>query len=141
MKHFDKLLEILVNKEWISSVSVDRSQTQYRELIGDKCFVKKCAEFDVLHSRVDEFFFEAVNDEAIDFLAVLKICLCLSHGNACVEAGFSVNEQILQENMHDSSIIAQRIVYEGIMEDGGILNIEISDEMIKYVQQSHKKYV
>ena len=41
---------------------------------------------------------------------VFKLLLCLSYGQASVEKGFSVNSNLLVENMHEDSLIAQRIV-------------------------------
>ena len=43
---------------------------------------------------------------------VFKLLLCLSHGQASVERGFSVNSNLLVENMHEDSLIAQRIVHD-----------------------------
>ena len=43
---------------------------------------------------------------------VLKIVLTLSHGQASVERGFSVNKSLLVENLSAKSLISQRIVYD-----------------------------
>ena len=45
---------------------------------------------------------------------VFKLLLCLSHGQASVERGFSVNSNLLVENMHEDSLIAQRIVQDHV---------------------------
>ena len=45
---------------------------------------------------------------------VFKLLLCLSHGQASVERGFSVNSNLLVENMHEDSLIAQRIVHDHV---------------------------
>ena len=37
--------------------------------------------------------------------------LILSQENACVESGFSMNEQMLEANMKEHSSVARRIVY------------------------------
>ena len=41
---------------------------------------------------------------------VFKLLLCLTHGQASVERGFSVNSNLLVENMQEDRFIAQRIV-------------------------------
>ena len=38
--------------------------------------------------------------------------LCLSHGQASVDRGFSVNNNLLVENMHEDNLIAQRIIHD-----------------------------
>ena len=45
---------------------------------------------------------------------VFKLLSCLSHGQASVERGFSVNSNLLVENMHEDSLIAQRIAHEHV---------------------------
>jgi len=40
--------------------------------------------------------------------------LILSHGNAAVESGFSVNKELLVENMEEETIVAQRVVFDAI---------------------------
>nr|CAD7423065.1 unnamed protein product [Timema monikensis] len=71
---------------------------------------------------------------------VIKICLVLSHGNATVEGGFSVNKSLLVENMHEKTVIAQRHIHDEIQEAGGIKNIHISKKMLDYVRGARKRY-
>ena len=62
---------------------------------------------------------------------VTKIVLILLHGNAQVESGFSINKVIVVENLHESSIVAQHQVYNGIVHAGGVRNVEITKSMVK----------
>ena len=41
---------------------------------------------------------------------ILKIVLTLSHGQAAVERGFSVNKALLDVNMQENSLIAHKLV-------------------------------
>ena len=66
--------------------------------------------------------------------------MILSHGNASVEAAFSINEQILEVYMKESSAVNQRIVYEGILNEGGILKVRVDSTMLKNVKQSANDY-
>ena len=57
--------------------------------------------------------------------------LILSHGNAAVESGFSVNKELLVENMEEDTIVAQRIVFDAIRVSGMyVTKIDISNKMI-----------
>ena len=51
-----------------------------------------------------------------------------------------INEQILEVNMKESSVVNQRIVYEGILNEGGILKVKVDSTMQKYVKQSANEY-
>ena len=62
------------------------------------------------------------------------------YGNARVESGFSVNRDMLIENFKKVSLVAQRQVYDAIKAKGGILNVNITSEMLTYAKQSHTRY-
>ena len=71
---------------------------------------------------------------------VTKIVLLLLYGNAQVESVFSINNDILVENLYESSIFVQRQVYDGIVHAGGVRNIEITKSMVKNVNMTHSHY-
>ena len=50
----------------------------------------------------------------------------MSHGNASVESGFSVNEDLLVENLLESSLVSKRLVYDAVKYHGDSSNIEIN---------------
>ena len=54
--------------------------------------------------------------------------------------GFSINGDILLPNQLCESIVAQRIVYEGILKAGGVTQVDISSQMVKDVKGSHRRY-
>jgi hypothetical protein len=64
----------------------------------------------------------------------------LSHGNATVESGFSVNEDILVENLHEESLVAQRIVYDPIQSVGSVSSVVVDNALLTYVRGSHARY-
>jgi len=54
------------------------------------------------------------------------LVLMRSLGNASVESGFSVNSDILVDNLHEESLVARRIMYDTIQTGDGILKVEIT---------------
>ena len=62
-----------------------------------------------------------------------------SPGNACVESGFSVNADMLVENLNEKSLIVQCRVYHSIVACGGVLNINITGRMLTYAGESHSR--
>ena len=85
---FDKLLEIRVTKAWLSSVSADRAQSQYRKIIEDKAFLKRCSEFNMFESRLDDFFMEVLDNTSTELIAVVKLCLILHMAMLVSNRGF-----------------------------------------------------
>ena len=49
----------------------------------------------------------------------MKIVLLLSHGNASVEAGVSISNDMLLENTSEEALVAHQIVYDGVVNSGG----------------------
>lgn len=68
---------------------------------------------------LDNFFFiskQNPNKIFLELWKVVKMCLVLSLGNASVESGFSINKSLLIENLHETTLINQRHVYDAILE-------------------------
>ena len=74
-------------------------------------------------------------------VVIVKLAMILSHGNAHVESGFSANEEILVENMSEGSLVARIMVFNGIMNEGGISNVDVNRKMLKFVNNAHSEYV
>ena len=89
--------------------------------------------FDWNNDRLDVFYFNRITSrqEFQQLWKVLKLVFILWHGNARVESGFSVNRDMLVENLKEVSLVAQRQVYDAIKAKGGILNVNITSEMRK----------
>ena len=43
--------------------------------------------------------------------------------------------------MSKSSLIAQRVVFNGVMNEGGISNVDVNRKMLKFVNNAHSRYV
>merc|ERR1711874_825250 len=66
--------------------------------------------------------------------------LLLSHGQAQVEMGFSVNKQALEVNQSAESLIARRLIKDHLRFIDGIDNFTITDELLKSCSQAHSRY-
>ena len=62
----------------------------------------------------------------VELREVVKLVMILSYGNACVESGISVNEKVLVENMSEGSFVAWRMVFDGVMNEGGISTVDVN---------------
>ena len=71
------------------------------------------------------------DEKQVPLWKVVTMVLILSHGNTAVESGFSVNKELLVENMEEDTIVAQRIVFDAIRVVGmDVTEIDISKKMI-----------
>ena len=76
---------------------------------------------------------------------VVKMLLILSHGQASVERGFSVNKEILSTNLGKKSMMAKRFVIDSVRAElnGNSHNIDqlnISSNMIKNCNAARMRY-
>lgn len=91
-------------------------------------------------ARLYSFFNEemsAVNEYSL-LLDVIKLCLCLSRGQATIEREFSVNTNVIDENVREESTFAQRIFHDRTCEVGGVLEVPLSKELLTSVRCSHR---
>ncbi|KAJ8896618.1 hypothetical protein PR048_001962 [Dryococelus australis] len=73
-------------------------------------------------------------------IAVIQKVLIISHGNAFVERGFSMNKEIIVDNQLTRSLIAQRQVYNGVQALGGLKNVEITKKSILKMRNAGSLY-
>ena len=75
-----------------------------------------------------------------NLLVVVKLVLVLSHDQAAVERGFSVNKEAEVENLKGHTLIAIRTVFDHVNSVDGILNVEMSKPLLLSVKQSRQRY-
>ena len=95
-------------------------------------------------SRLDDFYYDVIGQDKSykDPCFFIKIVFIFSHGQASVESGFSINSSIIVENLHEESLVAQRLVYDSVNSLGGIKKIDtipINKEMLKSVKDSNSR--
>ena len=98
--------------------------------------------FDYTLTRVDEFFSKYLegNKRYQKMWKVCKFVFVLSHGQATIERGFNINKDVLVDNMHELSLISQRLVYDQI-HGQDISKMTIPREMIHSCKGAHQRYV
>ena len=64
----------------------------------------------------------------------IKKILILSHGNATLERGFSVNKECVVMNLEKERLVAQRLVYDTVQVAGEGHEIDIDKEMRELLQ-------
>lgn len=93
--------------------------------------------------RLDHFWMkvmERLGNEYKETLSLLKMILIISHGNAEVERGFSINKEVLIENMREESLIGYRIVYDAINAYGGIEKVPLTKSLLFDVKKAYNRY-
>ena len=133
---FKALAERLSKLKWLSTDEADDAKQQYDEFVGSECvkFREKFESFNELSDSVDKFLGVYLHKNQ-KYSALWKVCaiiFVLSHGQSAIERGFSVNKQLLVENLQEKSLISQRIVYDHInSHDIVIRQYELPNDLLK----------
>ena len=93
----------------LSEKEADNAKQEYQEFISS-LYIEKKAEFlsfNMDSGRLDVFFggYLHHNDKFSYMWKVCKVILMLSHGQADVERGFSINKEMFVDNMRQTSLI------------------------------------
>ena len=71
---------------------------------------------------------------------VLSMLLLLSHGQASVQRGFSVNKQVEVENLQEQSFVVQRLVCNYIRSIGSIGNLSVDKKLVVGAASARNRY-
>ena len=66
--------------------------------------------------------------------------LILSHGQASVEKGFSINRQVMVENLKKRSFIAQRTIHDHLLHVGGLNALVVDKPLLSAAASGRRKY-
>ena len=139
------MLEKLVEYKQVTSHVADKAEKEYKKFLYTVVKENKAffLEFDKSKDMLEEFFMRYLSDTVRfnNFMLIVKMVLTLSHGQADVERGFSLNDKLLVENIQEQSLISQRIVKDHMLPSGyKPHNIPISRGLIKSVDNSCSLY-
>ena len=100
---FQQVLQILIENKWKTAEEADTVLAQYRKFVFDakKYHTAKLSSFKSEEDRLDSFLSEILQMqvEYQDLWLTMQLLLTLSHGQATVERGFSVNKEVLIPNL------------------------------------------
>lgn len=112
-----KTLEILVSHENIAASVAQNCEREAKNLIQDEVTKVALQSYKRLDTRLDEFWMSLLHTKP-GGKKVCQIILTLSHGNADLERSFSVNGELLVENLKEESLIALRQVFYHVSKEG-----------------------
>lgn len=99
--------------------------------------------FDLKSDRLDRFFSDFIgkNNAYEEVWKVFKLVFVLSHGQSSIERGFSINKQLLVENLKEKSLIALRTIEDHLSSSGETPeSIKIGREMQQHARKASSRY-
>ena len=92
--------------------------------------------------RLDDFYFRKINIQHYKSLSfLLQILFIMSHGQAAVKRGFSINNNVIEENMSPELTAAGRLIKDHVLGNGLTPeSIYLSQNLIRLVREAAQKY-
>ena len=89
--------------------------------------------FNYLTYRLDDFLcpYSADEKKYENLWHVCKIVMILSHGQSSIECGFSINKEILDNNLQEKSPISQRLIYDHFTSENIALHEYVIPQALK----------
>ena len=114
-------LSYLVDAGHQTASSCDKVLRQYQDFVGTPSTLEVLSEFDPSSSRLDVLFHDQLSSQrSLSTLwAVIQKLMLLSHGQASIERGFSVNREVVTENLSGQTLIALRSISDHVLSTGG----------------------
>jgi len=122
--HLKSVLQQHVQFNRVAASDIDDILHQYEDYADNMIHDhhELFASFNPSASRLDTLMVTIMsrNDLYSKLWKVVKMLLVLSHGQATVEQGFSINKQVETENLSEESVVAKRTICDYVTYVGGI---------------------
>lgn len=134
----------MVALKYINTTIAERSLAQYLSIVKEdlKKNLDIFKKFDPSKKRLDDFFFHDLPTSIpAELSSILKLVFTLSHGQASVERGFSVNNIVLKTNMKPESITARKIIIDHMRsKELQPHTLPINRKLLRSVNLSRQRY-
>ena len=141
---FKLVVDYLVKQQHLQGRNCDELIRQYNEFLDSVVRPNSPAfkDFDFHKQRLDEFLHQHVarSGSFAKLWDVMRTLLILSHGQASVEKGFSINRQVVVENLKERSFIAQRTIHDHLLHVGGLDALIVDKPLLSAAASGRRKY-
>ena len=124
---FSKLCLLLNKQGCITTLCADLAETSHKLFIANADVKNQMKEFN-MHGKLDVFHMSHLSHH-VELIEVVKLMMILSPVNVLVESG------------SESSLVARRMVFDDVMNEGGISNVVVNRKTLKFVNNAHSEYV
>ena len=142
---FEKILQILINGNWRSAGECDELLSKYKAFLVQmkQDHAVDFRDFTPDSRRLDTFLGNYMQGH-IQFAKlwdIFKMLPTILHGQASVERGYSVNKDMLIENLHEKTVVALRTVHDSIsMLEDHFTKLPLTPAMKRHVMSARMRY-
>eukprot|EP00731_Ephydatia_muelleri_P014923 Em0008g643a len=134
-----RMLKSLVDAKRLQGSVCDEFLQQFEHFMRS-VLSSELLQFKPGQDRLDIFLHDKICTPYPKLWMAVRMALLLSHGQATIERGFSVNKEVVIENQQTKSLIARRLIKDHIIQAGGILQVSITKQMMISVRSARSRY-
>ena len=143
-KYWNSIINLLYERGSLLRLEADAAKEQYEKFITvvDK-EQEKFAKFDYTTDRLDLFLggYLRHNPTFKEMWKVMILIFTLPHGQAVVERGFNINKDVMVVNLHQESLVAQRLIYDELKsQECNSTSYKISQDLRKSCMTAYNRY-
>ena len=139
---FKKILLHLVEKKRIDIDACDDIREEYATYLNEIKGMEVFQNFHRTRDRVDTLFHNSIANKAqyVKMWEIMQQLLLLSHGQASIERGFSLNKEASGVNVERDTLSARRVIKDHIIATGGVEKLDITKELLKSCSFASSRY-
>lgn len=141
---FHRVCELVVSSKRLSIDDVDKLEKQYKTFLEDVVtrHLSEFRDFRTVTDRVDELLskYMSSNPDFKELWGIVEKLLLVSHGQATVERGFSINKSVEKDNLSEHSHVAIRAICDYVNHVGGVVNVKVDKELRSAASSGRLKY-
>lgn len=137
-----RVLNALCNFKRVKLDECDKILSEFKKFVGVVKHNSKFKDFNKSTDRVDVLFYEHMNNvtDYKNVWCIVHYLLLLSHGQASVEWGFSINKEVSEQNMSEETLVAKRCIKDHIKSIGGLKCVTVTKELLQYAKTARQSY-
>ncbi|CAM1305632.1 Uncharacterised protein r2_g1549 [Pycnogonum litorale] len=139
---FKNILDALVSSRQVSIYECDKTKYHFECFINQIRNSSEFCSFKREASRLDILYHSVHNDNSSykELWTVIRLLLLLSHGQATVERGFSINKEITTTNISEQTLVVRRVIKDHILAVGGLDNVIVNKQLMAAALQGSHQY-
>ena len=141
-KRLKNLCHYICGIDIISTQQSDKIIENFNTLVA-KSSSSTFSSFSKYNDRLDDFYFKVLQIEK-DYMPLanlLQLVFCISHGQASVERGFSLNKTAEVVNIEERTLMSKRLVMDHLVSNGlSSHEVPLTASLIKKVKLARASY-
>ena len=142
---FEKILQILMNGNCRSAGECDELLSKYKAFLVQmkQDHAVDFRDFTPDSRRLDTFLGTTcrITSSLPSSGNIFKVLFSISHGQASVERGYSVNKDMLIENLHEKTVVVPRTVHDSIsMLEDHFTKLPLTPAMKRHMMSARMRY-